>query len=182
MSWAVSDGLMAAHSKRDVYIRSNMAFNKTLNQVFSLPVMAERPIDRALRIAKERHLNQARFAEALHKAGLSGTLPQHITNWKKRGLPPEHYAIVARVLGITVDELLGLSNPYEAKQPSETLSVREEQLLYAFRNAPEDVKRAIEGALGGSQREPDNSKHGRSGIIEDRMSSRTKKTSRRHTG
>lgn len=65
------------------------------------------PIKRALELAKRRGMNQARFADALDKAGLAGTLPQHITNWKRRGLPPEHLQVVAKVLKCSVDELLG---------------------------------------------------------------------------
>lgn len=64
--------------------------------------MADQVIDRALKIAKERHgWNQPEFAQRI------GAEKQHITNWKKRGMPPARHAKVAEVLGISVDELLG---------------------------------------------------------------------------
>ncbi|MGL4573947.1 MAG: helix-turn-helix domain-containing protein [Burkholderiaceae bacterium] len=45
-------------------------------------------------------MNQTQFGAALGKD------PQTITNWKQRGLPPEHYVDVAKVLGVTVEELV----------------------------------------------------------------------------
>lgn len=77
-------------------------FTDFLNNPFSLGRMELRPIDRALRRAREKGMNQSLFAERL------GVEPQHITNWKRRGMPPEWHARVAQVLGYTVDELLGL--------------------------------------------------------------------------
>lgn len=62
--------------------------------------MAETPIERALRIARAKGMNQTKFAREM------GVLPQHVTNWKKRGMPPEHYRQAAKVVGITIDELL----------------------------------------------------------------------------
>ena len=63
--------------------------------------MSERPIDRALRRARSRGLNQTELANAL------GVDPQHITNWKRRGMPPEYHAKSADALDWSVDELLG---------------------------------------------------------------------------
>lgn len=64
--------------------------------------MADQVIERALKIAKELHgWNQAEFASRIEAN------KQHITNWKTRGMPAARYAKVAKVLGITVDELLG---------------------------------------------------------------------------
>jgi len=62
--------------------------------------MAETPIERALRLARAKGMNQTKFAEKM------GVLPQHVTNWKKRGMPPEHYRQAAQVVGITIDALL----------------------------------------------------------------------------
>lgn len=90
---------------------SNTACNTTINRMFSIlfmgknkDVSSERVIDRALRLAKQRRqLNQSQFAKKM------GVLPQHVTNWKRRGpdMPPEHYVNAADVIGCTVDELLG---------------------------------------------------------------------------
>lgn len=76
-------------------------FNMPLNSAFSLCLMRDRPIDRALRKAKELGLNQSEFAAALD------VQPGHVTNWIRRGLPPSRHEAVAKLLGWTVDELLG---------------------------------------------------------------------------
>ena len=70
----------------------------------------ERPIDRLLRWAKADKLNQANLAKAL------GVTSQHITNWKSRGMPPEHHAKAARVVRRSVDELVGLVPEKNGKQ------------------------------------------------------------------
>lgn len=64
--------------------------------------MHERPIDRALRWAKEKGMTQSAFAAAM------GVQPANVTNWKARGMPAEHHAKVAAILGHSVDELLGM--------------------------------------------------------------------------
>lgn len=63
-----------------------------------------RPIDRALAWAREKGWNQTAFASRL------GVAPANVTNWKSRGLPPEHHKLVADALGRSVDELLGAAN------------------------------------------------------------------------
>ena len=63
-------------------------------------VVNRRPIDNLLRFARARQLNQSRLAE------LMDVLPQHITNWKDRGLPPGQFVRAARAVGITVEQLL----------------------------------------------------------------------------
>lgn len=87
--------------KRYVYSSSNDPFNIDINNAFRLLSMAERPIDRALRLAKAKGMNKSQFAKALD------VLPQHITNWIARGLPPEKYEDVADLLRCSVDLLLG---------------------------------------------------------------------------
>ena len=61
-----------------------------------------RVIDRALKLAKARGMNQTAFGKAMDGAG-----PATITNWKARDMPPERHEKAAAVLGVTVDELLG---------------------------------------------------------------------------
>jgi phage repressor protein C with HTH and peptisase S24 domain len=61
----------------------------------------ERVIDRALRWAKERGWNQTEFAAAMDVA------PANLTNWKARDMPADQHARAARVLGRTIDELVG---------------------------------------------------------------------------
>jgi phage repressor protein C with HTH and peptisase S24 domain len=60
----------------------------------------ERPIDRLLRLAKEHGLNQTQLSAEL------GTTSAAISNWKARGMPAEWHEKAAKILGITVDELL----------------------------------------------------------------------------
>lgn len=46
-----------------------------------------------------------------------GVDPQHITNWKNRGLPASRHAAVAKALGISVDQLLGIKPLRQAAGP-----------------------------------------------------------------
>lgn len=62
------------------------------------------PIQRALELATKRGLKtQTAFGLAL------GLTAQHVTNWKKRGLPPERLEQVAALLNCSTDYLLGRS-------------------------------------------------------------------------
>lgn len=83
--------------------------------------MAETPISRALRLARAKGMNQTEFAVEM------GVLPQHVTNWKKRGMPPEHHRQAAKVVGITIDELLGETPPGRApvNRPNDLSTARE---------------------------------------------------------
>lgn len=67
-----------------------------------------RPIDRALAWTKARRWNQRQLADAL------GVSSANITNWKKRGLPPEQHQAIADVFSRSVDELLGRARPVDA--------------------------------------------------------------------
>jgi transcriptional regulator with XRE-family HTH domain len=90
-----------------------------LNEVFSIHLVTERPpsrgdtpIVRALRMAKANGWNQSRFATKL------GVLPQDITNWKNREMPPEWHEPVANLLKCSVDELLGRVPPSKPTHPA----------------------------------------------------------------
>lgn len=63
--------------------------------------MGIRPIDTLLRWTREAGLNQSKLAERL------GVAPQDITNWKRRGMPPEKHKAAADAFGRTIDELVG---------------------------------------------------------------------------
>jgi hypothetical protein len=58
------------------------------------------PIDRALAWARDKGMNQSAFARKMRVS------PQDVTNWKARGMPPEHHARAAEVTGHTIDELV----------------------------------------------------------------------------
>jgi hypothetical protein len=112
--------------KRGVYYKSNIAFNNQINALFRLRSMADRPIDRALAMAKDRGMNKSQFAKALN------VLPQHVTNWIARGMPPEYHEPAADVLGCSVDTLLGRDtiteswlNDYHALQQDQQDEIRE---------------------------------------------------------
>lgn len=85
----------------------NPACNTAINKAFTVARMTrpapQAPIDRALAWAAARGWNQSQLADKL------GVKPQHVTNWKTRGMPPEWHAPVARLFGRSVDELLGLA-------------------------------------------------------------------------
>lgn len=65
--------------------------------------MKETAFDRMIRWGKDRGWNQSAIASHLR------VLPQHISNWKKRGIPPEWYGPIAQLYGRSVDELIGLN-------------------------------------------------------------------------
>ncbi|PZQ77968.1 MAG: XRE family transcriptional regulator [Variovorax paradoxus] len=60
-----------------------------------------RPIDIALELARrEKGWNQTQFATEI------GASSADISNWKKRGMPPEWHKSAAVAIGVTVDRLL----------------------------------------------------------------------------
>jgi len=61
-------------------------------------------IDMVLALAKAKGWKQTELADKI------GVKTQNITNWKTRGLPPDKLAVVAEVLGCSVDLLLGRSD------------------------------------------------------------------------
>lgn len=72
--------------------------------------MPSRPIDVALKIAKEHGLNQTAFAAKL------GATSADVSNWKKRGMPADRHLDVAVALGISVDALFaGIPNVMPAQ-------------------------------------------------------------------
>lgn len=90
---------------------SNIVCNKVLNELFSIWTVAKpdtRSIEIALRLAKNKHgWNQSDFAKRLAAATGKEIRPQDITNWKRRGMPPEHIEPASHVLICSADELLG---------------------------------------------------------------------------
>jgi hypothetical protein len=71
-----------------------------------------RPIDRVLAELSRRGLKPVDLAARL------GVKPQHVTNWKARGLPADRHEAVAQVLGWTVDHLLHGGGAIAAEPPS----------------------------------------------------------------
>jgi hypothetical protein len=114
MSSEVSSGVMAAHVKHSVYNKSNMVCNQILNNPFSIAAVASdkqksggRSIDIAVKLAKAKGWNQSEFARRMTLAGEKPVTPGAFSNWKRRGMPPEHIETASRVLNCSADELLG---------------------------------------------------------------------------
>lgn len=91
-----------AHIKHVVYPKVNRAFIQGENNLCTVTLMRQRVIDRALARARELGMDQVQFAKAI------GESAQTITNWKRRDMPAHANRKVAKVLGWSVDQLLGL--------------------------------------------------------------------------
>lgn len=63
--------------------------------------MDESVFEIVIRKAREKDWTQSDLAVQL---GLS---PQNVTNWKRRGVPPDQYVKIADTLNCSLDELLG---------------------------------------------------------------------------
>src|SRR5690606_34032471 len=63
--------------------------------------MEETVFNRVMRRAREKRWTQSELAKRLD------LLPQHVSNWKTRGVPPERYEAIADALDCSIDELLG---------------------------------------------------------------------------
>src|SRR5690606_17844033 len=63
--------------------------------------MEETVFNRVMRKAREKRWSQSELAKRLD------LLPQHVSNWKARGVPPERYEAIADALDCSIDELLG---------------------------------------------------------------------------
>lgn len=88
-----------------------MAFNLRVNGLFTILGMGKTVFARAIEKAQQKGWNQSDLASRL------GVLPQHITNWKSRGIPPDKYVALADVLECSLDELLGRTRFLSAGSP-----------------------------------------------------------------
>lgn len=142
------------HIKHSVYSKSNMLCNKSLNAAFTISAVAKdkqekKPntlsIRTALRLAMDRHSwNQSEFARELALASGKGIKPQDVTNWKKRGMPPEHLEVVSHVLNCSVDELLGRIDAASAPRRADAWPFKFPRHLYEQLDADERVIFAYE--------------------------------------
>ena len=74
--------------------------------------MSDTVFDRVIRKAGERDWSQKDLADRI------GVAPQNVTNWKRRGVPPDQYVTIADALGCSLDELLGRTKYVGVGQPS----------------------------------------------------------------
>jgi hypothetical protein len=77
----------------------NGTFNNKLFSGVTIDAMDD--FDRLLRAAKKLHPKKIKNQTAL--ATFLGVLPQHITNWKKRGLPKGEITAICRTIGCSPD-------------------------------------------------------------------------------
>jgi transcriptional regulator with XRE-family HTH domain len=82
-------------------------------------------------LAAQRGWSQVEFAEKVSQT------KQSVTNWRSRGIPPKHHAKVAKVFGITVEELLAAGKA--AKGPRESLKT-----IFGVELSPEAANFAAE--------------------------------------
>lgn len=124
------------------------AFNTPVNDLFRLRGMpkktakTERPIDVALQLAEEKGWNKSEFA------GYMGVIPQHVTNWIKRGMPPERHAKAAEVLGVTVDRLLGRESAAgKLLCPHADIPQRHIDLIRMYQRLPDELRQPIRALI-----------------------------------
>jgi len=89
--------------------------------------MKESVFERMKRWGEGEGWNQTEIASRL------GLLPQNVSNWKKRGVPPEWHAPIARLFGRSIDELLGGEPESSGNEFEHALPEDERQLLAAYR-------------------------------------------------
>lgn len=127
MSLVDSRGVIGLECKRAVYKKSNHSFTPVINSLFTIPdmkpdrlAMARYAIDYA---EKEKGWNKAEFGRRLFGADMDSR--GRVGNWLRRGLPPDHDASVAALLGLTVEELqaAGAIKPKEQPISAEAMAI-----------------------------------------------------------
>jgi AcrR family transcriptional regulator len=63
--------------------------------------VTERILEAVNEYLRANRMASAAFAEAV------GVSPQSFSNWRTRGVPARHYAKIAKILGMSVEDLLG---------------------------------------------------------------------------
>lgn len=97
--------------------------------VYAVKVSNETPIERVLRLAKERGWNQSDLA------GRLGVSSQNVTNWKQRGMPADKLLQAAAVLGCSTDYLAGNAPGGEVRDSVFSLDAFS-QKVYAYTVPP----------------------------------------------
>lgn len=102
--------------------------------------MDESIFDRMVRWGAERDWNRSEIAVRL------GISPQHLSNWRNRGVPAQWHAPIAQLFSRSVDELLGLAadTPHEFLQKEWPFEVLDELKI---RQLDPKVRDRLEGAF-----------------------------------
>jgi len=108
-----SSAVMTPERTLSVYSVSNGLCTRGAHALCTFGRMADPTAEYVFALAAQRGWSQVEFAEKVSQT------KQSVTNWRSRGIPPKHHAKVARVFGITVEELLAAGKA--AKGPRESL-------------------------------------------------------------
>lgn len=102
--------------------------------------MKETVFVKMMKWSKDRGWNQSDVASRL------GLLPQHISNWKRRGVPSDRLADISRLFESSIETLLGLDDdrPARTHRPWPFKDV-DEAKVRAFTGKPEIIK--LEAAI-----------------------------------
>lgn len=92
-------------------------------------------------------MNQSAFARHL------SVEPQHITNWKRRGLPAEMLPRVAKALNVTIEQVLGEA-PFDSLGLSIVDRLRVRNGLSRLSNAPTEIDPEYAGQSRASKHVP----------------------------
>jgi transcriptional regulator with XRE-family HTH domain len=103
--------------------------------------MDESVFERMIRKASERDWSQTDLAVRL------GVSPQNVTNWKRRGVPPDQYVNLADTLCCSLDELLGRTKYIGVGQSPAGRWPYKEIDEVKFRDLESDLAARLEGAI-----------------------------------
>jgi hypothetical protein len=138
-----SFGVIGPDCKPRVYKKSNESFTPDINVLFTIQSM--KPDRRAVaRFAisyaeKTKGWNKAELGRRLFGADTDAR--GRVGNWLRRGLPPEHDAAVAAVLGLAIEDLhaAGVAKPTEKPLSADAIAVAR-----AWDGLPPHIRLAIQ--------------------------------------
>jgi transcriptional regulator with XRE-family HTH domain len=115
MSALDSSLVMDQESTRSVYSKSNTSCTLSLHNPCTVLRMADPVTTYALELAQKRGWNQVQFAERIDQT------KQTVTMWLSRGMHPKHHTKVAKLFGITVEELQTGKSSNGPREPAQTI-------------------------------------------------------------
>lgn len=102
MSFADSSGFMDTESTHAVYHLQSPCGPSVYTGRVRSPVMSDKDVfDQVLRLAWERR--KWRRADLIRELDVT---KQDLTNWKRRGVPSNRYALIAKKIGCAIEDLL----------------------------------------------------------------------------
>lgn len=142
MSLVDSRGVIGADCKRTVYKKSITSFTPGINGLFTIAGMKPDRQEMA-RFAisyaeKNKGWTKAEFGRRLFK---TDDARGRVGNWLRRGLPPEHDAAVAQLLGLTIEELHAAGHIEPAQAP---ISADAMAIARAWDSLPPQIRSVIQ--------------------------------------